>query len=202
MVTEEFLAQLSSSAPVPGGGGVSALVGSLAAALCAMVGNLTTGKKKYAQYQADIERLIAEAEESRDRLYEFIRKDAEAFEPLSRAYSIPKEDPDRDEKLEAALIAAATAPLELLEEIEKLCSILDELLEKGSRLAISDVGVAAALTAAAAEGASMNIYVNTRLMKNKETAEEYDRKADAYVASIADRSRSVYEQVLALLKER
>lgn len=202
MVTEEFLAQLSSSAPVPGGGGVSALVGSLAAALCAMVGNLTTGKKKYAQYQADIERLIAEAEESRDRLYEFIRKDAEAFEPLSRAYSIPKEDPDRDEKLEAALIAAATAPLELLEEIEKLCSILDELLEKGSRLAISDVGVAAALTAAAAEGASMNIYVNTRLMKNKETAEEYDRKADAYVATIADRSRSVYEQVLAQLKER
>jgi len=200
MITEEFLAQLSSSAPVPGGGGVSALVGSLAASLCAMVGNLTTGKKKYAEYQADIERLIAQAEACRDSLYEFIKKDAEAFEPLSRAYSIPKEDPERDIKLEAALVAAAEAPLALVNEIRGINQLLEELVVKGSRLAVSDVGVAATLTAAAAEGAAMNVYVNTKLMKNKEVAAEFNRKADEYVAEITKVSRSVYEQVLNQLK--
>jgi len=200
MITEEFLQELSSSAPVPGGGGVSALVAALSAALCSMVGNLTSGKKKYAEYQEDIERIIDEAVKSRDTLYEYIKKDAEAFEPLSRAYSIPKDEPGRDEKLEKALLDAAEAPLALMREIALLVPMLEELSVKGSNLAISDVGVAAALAGAAMRGAVMNVYVNTRLMKNAEVAGNMNKEADAILDETVMKCHAVYDTVLLKLK--
>lgn len=200
MITEEFLAKLSSSEPVPGGGGVSALVGALSAALCSMVGNLTSGKKKYAEYQADIERILEESAVLRDELYAFIEKDAEAFEPLAKAYGIPKDEPGRDEKLEKALKDAANAPLELLAAIKKLCPMLLELSQKGSNLAISDVGVAATLAKSAAEGAVMNVYVNTRLMKNEAVAKDMNEKASALVDETVKIADEVYAVVLGKLR--
>lgn len=196
MITEEFLTQLSSSAPVPGGGGVSALVGALSASLASMVGNLTTGKKKYAEYQQDIERIIDEAAGKRDELFGFIAKDAEAFEPLSRAYGIPKDEPGRDEKLEEALLHAAEAPLDLMKAIAGIVPMLEELSVKGSRLAISDVGVAAALAAAASKGAVMNVYINTKLMKNKDVAVQMNKEAAALLEDTVKRSEKVYDEVL------
>lgn len=200
MVTEEFLTKLSSKEPVPGGGGVSALVAALSAALCSMVGNLTSGKKKYAEYQNDIERIIAEACIRRDSLYSFIEKDAKAFEPLSKAYSIPKDQEDRDEILEVALKDAASAPLLLLEEINDLCPLFSELVVKGSKLAVSDVGVAATLARAAAEGAVLNVYINTRLMKDKDTAILMANKANDLVSTISCECERVYDQVLGMLE--
>ena len=200
MVTEEFLEKLSSSAPVPGGGGVSALVAALAAALASMVGNLTSGKKKYAQYQEDIEAIIKSSNEYRDILYSYIEKDAQAFEPLSRAYGIPKDEPGRDEKLETALLEAALTPLELMEKISGLLPLLEELSQKGSRLAVSDVGVAAALTEASIKGAVMNVYVNTRLMKNREKAEELNYRAQGLLEQVRKGSSLVYEAVLVELR--
>jgi len=99
----DWVKDLASPSPAPGGGGASALAGALAAALGSMVANLTTGKKKYAAYQQDIERILEETARLTDRLYGLIQKDEEAFLPLSRAYGIPKEDPARGEVLEAAL---------------------------------------------------------------------------------------------------
>lgn len=200
MITEEFLEQLSSSAPTPGGGGVSALVAALSAALCSMVGNLTSGKKKYAEYQEDIERIIAESVAKRDVLYTYIQKDAEAFEPLAKAYSIPKDEPGRDEKLEKALLDAAETPLELVKEIYTLIPLLEELSQKGSALAISDVGVAAALCRAAMQGAVMNIYINTRLMKNTEVAAAMNKEADVMLDDTTARCQLVYDMVLLKLK--
>ena len=144
----EFTTQLSSSAPVPGGGGASALMGALSASLCSMVRNLTSGKKKYAEYQQDIERIIDEAVRLNEVMLELINKDAEAFEPLSKAYSIPKEEPGRDEILEKALYDAAVAPMEIVRTSRKVADLITELKTKGSRLAISDVGVAAAACSA------------------------------------------------------
>jgi len=85
-----FLDELASSAPVPGGGGASAACGALAAALASMVANLTTGKKKYAQYEDDIQRILREAEAKRKELVSLADADAEAFAPLAKAYSLPK----------------------------------------------------------------------------------------------------------------
>ena len=111
----EFTEALASKAAVPGGGGASALVGAIGIALGDMVGELTVGKKKYADVEEDVKALMARAQELRVKLLDCVNKDAEAFEPLSRAYGIPKDDPTRDEVMEKCLRDAAAAPLEILD---------------------------------------------------------------------------------------
>ncbi|MCQ2528637.1 MAG: cyclodeaminase/cyclohydrolase family protein [Saccharofermentans sp.] len=197
---DQFTEALSSAAPVPGGGGASALMGALASSLCSMVANLTTGKKKYAEYQADIERILDETAVLTNDISALIEKDAEAFEPLSKAYSIPKDEPGRDEILENALRVASDAPYEIVAKCQEVASIIEELSVKGSRLAISDVGVAASALRAAVTGASMNVYINTKLMKDREYAADMNAKTDAAVASVIATCDKAYELVLGGLK--
>lgn len=191
----QFLEELSSGAPVPGGGGASALAGAVGCALCSMVANLTTGKKKYAQYQERIDELLPFLEEMRAELVADIKLDADAFYPLSRAYSIPKEDPDRDRIMEEALLTASNAPMKIVEDVSRLVPVLEELEVIGSRLAISDVAVAAAACSTALKGAVMNIYINTKSMKNREAAEVMNRKANELVADGTNRCDAVYEKI-------
>ena len=190
-----FLNELSSSAPVPGGGGASALVGGVSCALCSMVANLTTGKKKYAQYQDRIDELLPYLEELRGELLADIKLDADAFYPLSQAYSIPKDDSKRDEIMEEALLTASNAPMKIVEDVSKLVPVLEELEVIGSRLAISDVAVAATACATALKGAVMNIYINTKSMKNREVAEAMNAKAKTLVADGTARCEAVYEKI-------
>ena len=197
---DKFTSELSSAAPVPGGGGASALMGAVASSLCSMVANLTTGKKKYAEYQADIDRILARTAELTDEISSLIEKDAEAFEPLSKAYSIPKDEPGRDEILENALRVASDAPFEIVAKCEEVADIVEELSVKGSRLAISDVGVAASALRAAVNGASMNVYINTKLMKDREYAAKMNEKTDAIVASVTSKCDKAFELVLGGLK--
>ena len=191
----EFTKELSSGAPVPGGGGASALMGAVSASLCSMVGNLTSGKKKYVEYQQDIERIITEAVSLNERMLALIEKDAEAFEPLAKAYSIPKEDPGRDETLEKALYEAAMAPLEIVKCSAQVSALIKELVVKGSRLAISDVGVAASACEACAKGAAMNVYINTKLMKDRETAAQLNSETIALVDEVCAVSKAAYDEV-------
>ena len=191
----EFTKELSSGAPVPGGGGASALMGAVAASLCSMVGNLTSGKKKYAEYQEDIERIIARAVELNEEMLALIEKDAEAFEPLAKAYSIPKEEPGRDEILEKALYEAALAPLEIVKKSKEAAALISELTVKGSRLAISDVGVAASACAACAKGASMNVYINTKLMKDRGVAAKLNEETLALVDEVCSLCDAAYNEV-------
>ncbi|MBR5386716.1 MAG: cyclodeaminase/cyclohydrolase family protein [Clostridiales bacterium] len=190
-----FTKELSSGAPAPGGGGASALMGAVSASLCSMVGNLTSGKKKYAEYQADIERIIASAVALNEDMLTLIEKDAEAFEPLAKAYSIPKEEPGRDEILEKALYEAALAPLEIVKKSKEVSELISELVVKGSRLAISDVGVAASACEACAKGASMNVYINTKLMKDREVAAKLNEETLALVADVCSACDKAYEEV-------
>ena len=191
----EFTSQLSSAAPVPGGGGASALMGAVSASLCSMVGNLTSGKKKYAEYQQDIERIIADAVALNEKMLSLIEKDAEAFEPLAKAYSIPKEEPGRDEILEKALYDAAMAPLEIVKCSAEVSALIKELVVKGSRLAISDVGVAASACEACAKGAAMNVYINTKLMKDRECAAKLNAETIALVDEVSAVSKAAYDEV-------
>ncbi len=191
----EFTNQLSSAAPIPGGGGASALMGAVSASLCSMVGNLTSGKKKYAEYQQDIERIIADAVRLNEDMLALIEKDAEAFEPLAKAYSIPKEEPGRDEILEKALYEAALAPLEIVKKSKEVSELISELVIKGSRLAISDVGVAASACEACAKGASMNVYINTKLMKDREVAAKLNEETLALVADVCSACAKAYDEV-------
>ena len=190
-----FTKELSSGAPVPGGGGASALMGAVSASLCSMVGNLTSGKKKYAEYQQDIERIMARALELNEDMLTLIEKDAEAFEPLAKAYSIPKEEPGRDEILEKALYEAALAPLEIVKKSKEVSDLISELVIKGSRLAISDVGVAASACEACAKGASMNVYINTKLMKNRDVAAKLNEETLSLVTDVCSACSKAYDEV-------
>ena len=191
----KFLEELSSSAPVPGGGGASALIGAIGCALCSMVANLTTGKKKYAEYQGRIDELLPFLEDMRAQLMEDIKLDADAFYPLSQAYSIPKDAPDRDKIMEEALLTASNAPMKIVEDVSRLVPVLEELEIIGSRLAISDVAVAAAACSAALKGAVMNIYINTKSMKNREVADAMNQKAKDLLADGTKRCDAVYEKI-------
>ena len=191
----QFLAELSSNAPVPGGGGASAAVGAFAAALGMMVTNLTIGKKKYAEYEEELIACRARLEELRNQLIDLV-----AFEPLSKAYSIPKDDPSRDQIMEDALYEASVVPMSIMETVLAAAKELEILVEKGSRLAVSDVGVGILFAQAAIEGASLNVYINTKLMKNRERADEMNAKADAIIAEGAALQKSIYGGVLAAIK--
>ncbi len=195
LTIKEFLGNLGTDAPVPGGGGAAALAGGICSALCSMVASLTAGKKKYAAYQDDIERILRETQEITREMEELIRKDAEVFEPLSRAYGIPKDDPERGAVLEDALRTACSAPLDILREACKIVPILEELTVKGSRLAVSDVGVAATACIAALKGAALNVYVNTKLMKERAYAEKIDAETRLLCGENIPRCEKVYEAV-------
>lgn len=193
---QDFVTALASKSPVPGGGGASALIGALSAALCSMVANLTSGKKKYAEYQDDIERVIGETDSLINRLLNLIEKDAEVFAPLAAAYGIPKEQPDRDAILENALVTACSVPLEMITEIGKIVDLIEELSVKGSKLAVSDVGVAACACKAALEGAAMNVYINTKLMKNRDYAQKINAETALAVEQSCKRCARVYDEIL------
>ena len=194
---KQFLENLSSKEPVPGGGGASALIGAISCALCSMVANLTTGKKKYAQYQNRIDELLPILEQLRTDLLLDIQKDADAFYPLSQAYSLDKNTPDYDKIMEEALLTASNAPMKIVEDVSRLIPILEELEQIGSRLAVSDVAVAAAACSAALKGAVMNIYINTKSMKNRETAETMNKRAKELSKDGVKRCDKVYEKICA-----
>ena len=195
---DEFTSALAAKEPVPGGGGAAALCGALSSALGSMVINYTLGKKKYAGYEAELSALLGECGSLIMRFLELIDEDAEAFEPLSRAYGIPKDDPEREEKLELCLKNAASAPLEMARLAARTTEISAVLCEKGSTLMISDAGCAAALAKAAAECAALNVKVNTRLMKNRETADALNAEIEA----LLEETSTVGESVLRSVSER
>ena len=192
----EFAAELAGKVSVPGGGGAAAYVGALGVALCSMVGNFTTGKKKYAEYEEDVQRMLAEGETVRARLLELVEEDAAAFFPLSQAYGIPKEDPTRDEQLEKCTKAALAGPLEMMRQIAKAIELLEEMNVKGSRMLISDVGCGAVCAAAAMRAASMNVFINTKGLKDRDYAAKVEAEADELLAYVP-RAKAVADEVAA-----
>lgn len=175
MKTTEFLEALSSGAPVPGGGGAAAAVGAMGASLGMMVTNLTIGKKKYAAVEAEIIMIRGKLEKLRDQLTVLTDEDAKAFEPLSKVYSLPKEE--KELVLDSALDTASAVPLTIMETILEVMEQLEVLGQKGSRLAISDVGVGILFAQAALESASLNVFINTKLMQNRKRAESLNHQA-------------------------
>lgn len=168
----QFLQELSSKAPVPGGGGASAYVGALGMALGSMVGNLTLGKKKYMDVEEDIKELLKKSEAIIDGLVALVARDAEVFYPLSQAYGLPKNTEEeksiKDTALQKALVDATMVPLTIAEYCLKAIDLHEEFAKIGTRIAISDVGVGAAFCKAALQGAKLNVLINTRIMKDQD----------------------------------
>lgn len=202
--TTEFLEELSSSSPVPGGGGACATVGALASALGMMVSNLTVGKKRYKEVEEEIKQAREELLALRNELIKLTDKDAEAFEPLFRAYGLPKETEEqkaeKERIMEQALYEASIVPMNIMETVLKVMRLLQVMGEKGSKIAVSDAGVGILFAQAALEGASLNVYINTNLMKNRIRAEELNQRADDMIREGRERKEKVYAEVLAKIR--
>ncbi len=199
-----FTDVLASKASVPGGGGASALVGAVGTALGSMVGALTVGKKKYAAVEADIIELMKKAEVVRAELLKQIDEDARVFEPLSKAYGLPKEtEEQKAEKariMEACLREACSVPMEIMVKCCEAIELQKEFAAKGSSLAISDAGVGVAFCKAALQGASLNVFINTKSMTDKAYAAELNKKAFEMLDKYVPMADEIYESVFARLK--
>ena len=195
-----FLAQLSSKAPVPVGGGASAIGGAMGNALGQMVANLTVGKKKYAQAEDEILLLKERMEALQEDFAYLADRDGEVFAPLAAAYGLPggteEEKAYKAAVMEENLLAASLVPVDMMKKAMEMLDILEALAEKGSRMAVSDVGVGVQFTRAALLGAVMNVYINTKSMKNREKAEELNRYADKLVDEGTKKADRIYEAVL------
>lgn len=205
-INKDWFEALSSSAPVPGGGGASALAGAGGAALCMMVANLTVGKKKYAMHEELMKELLKRLETLRDEMLGLIEEDARGFAPLAAAYSLPsstdEEKAEKEKIMAQALLKACEVPIMIMEKGAEILEIAVELAEKGSVMAVSDVGVAVQFARAAVLGASMNVYINTKSMKDRKTAEELNAKADSLNKKASETADAVFAKIEGELKCR
>ena len=201
---EGFLEVLSSREPVPGGGGASALAGALGNALGQMVANLTIGKKKYADVEAEIKELLGRMQKLQASFVTLADRDAQVFAPLAQCYSLPslteEEKAYKEKVMEERLLDASFVPLEIMEHAVAMLGILEILGDKGSRLAVSDVGVGVQFIRASLLGAVMNVYINTKSMKNREKAEELNARAGQLIEEGTAWADRIYAKVLDQLR--
>lgn len=204
MRIQEFLDVLSSKEPVPGGGGASALAGALGNALGQMVANLTIGKKKYALVEDEIKELAERMKGIQGQFSALADQDAKVFAPLAKCYSLPsgteEEKAYKAEVMEARLLEASLVPMEIMEKAWEMLEIMDILADKGSRMAVSDVGVGVQFIRTALLGAVMNVYINTKSMKNREKAEEMNEKAERLIKEGTEAADRIYQKVLEQLR--
>lgn len=198
----EFVDILASKAPAPGGGGAAAFVGAIGTALGNMVGSLTVGKKKYADVQDDIVELKSQADVLQNKFLDLVAKDAEVFEPLSKAYGLPKETEEekahKAEVMEKCLHEACEVPIAIMRACCEAIDLHEQFAAKGTAIAISDVGCGVICCKAALQAASLNVFINTMSMKDRMHAEKcnaecrqmmdtYLPKADAIFADVEKR---------------
>ena len=200
-----FLAETAGSAPVPGGGSISALNGAIATALTEMVANLTIGKKKYADVEDEMMELMKEGRQLQRELLDLVQADIDMFEPLSQLYSLkPETDEEIAEKerlMEEALENASAVPLQIMEKCGRAIELSVAFAKRASRIAVSDAGSSAILCKAALQAASLNVYINTRMMQNRARAEELNEICAIRMMKYTSLADEVFECVSNQLKK-
>ena len=200
---DEYVKELGSKAPVPGGGGASAVAGALSAALAGMVCNLTVGKKSYIAVEDDVKRILEDMNKHMESFVKLSDKDAEVFYPLSQAYGFkPQNDEEKklhEENMEKLLFDAAMVPLDIMKEAYGMLGDIDFLAKKGSKLAVSDAGVAVSMLRSAVCGAMMNVVINVKYMKNRLKAQNLMDEASEILENTMNKADIIYREVLEVL---
>lgn len=192
----EFTAALASEKPTPGGGGAAALAGALGAALCNMAGSLSASPKREGLYE-----LNAKAEALKNELIALIDEDAVNFEPLSKAYSMPKTAPDYAETMRRLTLQACKAPMEIIRCCCKAIELLEQTKALCSKFLLSDIACGASLCASALESASLNVFVNTKML-SAEDAKPIDDEADEMLAQYLPRAKQITDEIMNILRGR
>jgi formiminotetrahydrofolate cyclodeaminase len=197
-----FLDALASGAPAPGGGSAAALSGAMGAALVSMVCNLTIGKQRYADVEAEMRDILDRAEELRRELQELAQADIEAFNRLSAAYkSARTTEADiaiRRDAIQASLRRATEVPLRTARAAAAILPLCPAAAERGNQAAVSDVGVAALAAHAAVRSALLNVEINLRLLEDT----IYIRQVRAEVARLTDGLSAEAERILDLVRSK
>ncbi len=196
---QQFLDELASKAPTPGGGGAAAIMGAMGAALVSMVCNLTIGKEKYAAVEGEMKRTLEQAEALRETLTDMIRQDVEVFDQVMGAYGMPKETDEqkaqRSEAIQQALKAATDVPLACARACAEVIELSRVVADKGNLNVISDAGVAVLAAHAALRSAALNVYINAGSIRDKEFADSRVAELEQLMASAGTDTESIYETV-------
>ena len=199
---KDYLLELSSSSPTPGGGNVSALSGSLACNLGIMVCNLTIGKKKYAAAEEEMKEIKSKLESLNSSFLDLAAKDNLAFDKVMEAFRLPKDSEEqkqlRSEKIEEATLAAAVVPSEVISTARKALPYIQRVAEKGNQNSVSDAGVALSLLSTAAEGAFLNVVINCTSLTNKTVGREFMKKSEI----IYDEVKNMSGSLIAIIKSK
>jgi formiminotetrahydrofolate cyclodeaminase len=195
-----FLDELASNAPAPGGGSVAALSGALGAALISMVCNLTVGKKGYEKVQDDINDLLAQSEALRKELADLLEADVAAYTGYSVAAKMPRstdeEKAERAHAMQAALKSATDVPLRIAEAAVKVMDLCMPAAEKGNKWAVSDAGVAVLMAEASLRSAALNVLINLGSLKDQEFVADRRAKLDGLLEGKGPMRDEIYDYVV------
>ena len=195
----DFIDELASGAPTPGGGGGTALVAALGVALGNMVANLTIGKKKYSDVEDSMIELSAEATKLQNEFLDLVEKDAEAFAPLADAYRLPADTEEeksiKENAIQESLITAAKVPLETMNKCARGIELLEDFARMGSNIVLSDAACGAIFCRAALEASWINVCVNTSLMHDESVKESFSSEGIALLEEYIVRAETVYGEI-------
>ncbi len=182
MSINEFAEIVASESPIPGGGSIAALSGSLAAALAQMVANLTVSKKKYADSKEEMTDIISKASLLRDKLLDYIEEDSLAYNKVVEAYKLPKESDEekviRKANVQEGLKIAASVPLKVAETSFEILPLLEALVKRGNASSVTDALVGTMMARTAVLSAILNIRINLDSINDEEFVNELKEKAD------------------------
>ncbi|MCQ2488724.1 MAG: cyclodeaminase/cyclohydrolase family protein [Clostridia bacterium] len=196
---EKFVNETSSKAPVPGGGGVAALVGSVGTALAGMVCSLTTNKNEYKEYEEDFKRILSDSKVLQENLLSLINRDAENFLPLAQCYKMKADTAEeiakKEEAMQTCLKTAISAPAEIIKITYKAIKLQEELRTKAPALTISDVGCGAVCLKAALQSGWLNILINLKLIKDEEYIKSIKGELLPLVEEGSNLADKIYENI-------
>ncbi len=200
----QFLDELASKAPAPGGGSGSALGGALAAGLLSMVCNLTIGKKGYEEVEGDMKEILAQSEELRARLPSLLEDDTQAYGEVMACYRLPKgtdeEKAARAEAMQSALKRAADVPLEVAECCSQIIDMCLPAAHKGNKWAVSDAGVSVLLAEASLIGSLLNVEINLASIKDQDYVATTQKRVEEITRGKAELKEKVMAVVLSSIR--
>ena len=197
---------VSSDAPAPGGGSCAALYGAIGAALTAMVGGLTQGRKKYAEYAEHAAEVEAKGNELKERFVDVMNRDSEVFDGLIESLALPKDDDAhkaiRRGAVQASFRSCTQVPLTMMEICSEAIDLCAELVGTTNPNVVSDLGIAALTLKTAMQSAWLNVLINLSSLKDKAFRDECCQKGEALLAHAVPIAQESYEKVLKVITEK
>lgn len=195
LTVKGFLAETAGEAPVPGGGSISALNGAIAASLCQMVANLTIGKKKYADCEAEMKEIAAKASSIAQELVLDVDRDSDAYDKVFAAFKLPKETDEekvaRSQAIQESTKYAAEVPMEVARRVYSLLDLIDAVVARGNQNAVTDGCVAMMCARCAIVGALFNVRINLTSLKDRDFASKLSQEADKMEEEVNRREKNV-----------